>query len=218
MDKLAKMALIGGVFAILTFIHFFIDWIFQSHAEAMVKHNNPLIRAKHCAIYTSPFILFMIWCGLSWWIVILASLLLFGSHFIEDTYIPVLLWAKYIRRPPEMRWKISVENEPNYDGKYFSCLRSPDGKNDEDSIRIQCGAKSWRESIMMECNHGALSRKEAQKKLDHGGFMEFITTPMGKILMIAIDQIIHIAFLLPIAYMIIARREMLTHIVCGGIR
>jgi hypothetical protein len=31
------------------------------------------------------------------------SLVLFGSHFIEDTYYPVYLWAKYIRRIPEVR-------------------------------------------------------------------------------------------------------------------
>ena len=35
------IALMGGLFAVLAFIHFFVDWIFQSHAEAMVKHNNP---------------------------------------------------------------------------------------------------------------------------------------------------------------------------------
>ena len=35
------------------------------------------------------------------------------------------------------------------------------------------------------------------------GFMEFVQTPLGKILMIAIDQIIHLAFLFPIAWLIL---------------
>ena len=63
--------LLAGFLAILTFIHFVVDWIFQSHAEAMVKHNNPKVRAKHCAIYTAgfvPLLLFFIWAGaLSLW-------------------------------------------------------------------------------------------------------------------------------------------------------
>ena len=29
-------------------------------------------------------------------------MILFVSHFVEDTYIPVILWAKWIRRPPQM--------------------------------------------------------------------------------------------------------------------
>jgi hypothetical protein len=35
------------------------------------------------------------------------------------------------------------------------------------------------------------------------GFGEFVQTPIGKILMIAIDQIIHLAFLFPIVWMVI---------------
>lgn len=206
MDKLAQIALTGGVFAILVFIHFAIDWVFQSHAEAMAKHNDPLIRAIHCLIYTTPFVPFMWWCGLRWYWTLIFAIVLFLSHFVEDTYIPVLLWAKYIRRVPEMRWKIHVGN-PQGDG-YYAMLISPDGNSDEDSIHIQCGAKTWREVIMMDCHVGKLGREEAQKKLDHGGFMEFIGSTLGKILMIAIDQIIHIAFLLPIAYMIVAKRAM----------
>lgn len=33
------------------------------------------------------------------------------------------------------------------------------------------------------------------------GFVEFIQTTLGKILMISIDQIIHLLFLLPIVYL-----------------
>jgi hypothetical protein len=144
---LLSIALMGGIFSVLTFIHFFVDWIFQSHAEAMVKHNNPKIRAKHCLIYTVGFVPFFLFCNFSWIEWIIALNILFWSHFCEDTYIPVMIWAKYIRKPPEM-------NPP------------------ADPIK---------------------------------GFIEFVNTPLGKILMIVIDQIIHILFLFPIAYIILRK-------------
>lgn len=155
---LLEIALMGGLLSILVFIHFFVDWIFQSHAEAMVKHNNPKIRAKHCLIYTVGFVPFMALFHFSWLEWLIALNILFWSHFGEDTYVPVYLWAKYIRKPPEM-------NEPRkhklVDG--YVAITAPDPK---------------------------------------AGFVDFIQTPMGKILMIAIDQIIHICFLLPIAWML----------------
>ena len=141
MNTAFMVALLGGFLGILTLIHFVVDWVFQSHAEAMVKHNNPRIRAKHCLIYTIGFIPFMLLLHFSVWEFILGLNILFWSHFGEDTYIPVFLWAKYIRRPPEM------DNDP---------------KN---------------------------------------GFLIFVSSPLGKILMIVIDQIIHLLFLLPIAWM-----------------
>lgn len=157
-----EIALMGGIFAVLTFIHFFTDWIFQSHAEAMVKHNNPKVRAKHCLIYTLGFVPLFLFCHFSWVEWLFALNLLFWSHFCEDTYIPVFLWAKYIRRPPEMT---EPRKQTGVDG-YVSVL-PPDAK---------------------------------------AGFADWVQTTMGKILMIAIDQIIHLIFLFPIAWMI------LTHI------
>lgn len=154
-----EIALMGGIFSILIFIHFFVDWIFQSHSEAMVKHNNPKIRAKHCFIYTLGFVPLLFFCNFSVLEWLFALNLLFWSHFCEDTYIPVYLWAKYIRRPPEMT---EPRKEVGIDG--YVTVSPPDPK---------------------------------------AGFVDFIQTPMGKILMIAIDQIIHIAFLLPIAWMIL---------------
>src|SRR5580704_673302 len=103
---LLQIALMGGLFAVLGFIHFFVDWIFQSHAEAMVKHNNPKIRAKHCLIYTLGFVPLLFFCwhvgALLAWQFVASLVILFVSHFVEDTYLPVFYWAKYIRRPPEM--------------------------------------------------------------------------------------------------------------------
>lgn len=149
----------GGLFAVLSFIHFFVDWIFQSHAEAMVKHNNPLVRAKHCAIYTLGFVPLFLVFGFEWWQWLLSLNILFWSHFCEDTYLPVFFWAKYIRRPPEMT---EPRKSVGVDG-YVTVL-PPDAK---------------------------------------AGFVEFIQTPLGKILMIAIDQIIHLFFLFPIVLIIL---------------
>jgi Protein of unknown function (DUF3307) len=154
-----EIALMGGIFAVLAFIHFFVDWIFQSHSEAMVKHNNPKIRAKHCLIYTVGFLPLLLLCNFSWMEMLVAANILFWSHFCEDTYIPVFLWAKYIRRPPEMT---EPRKQVGVDG-YVTVL-PPDAK---------------------------------------AGFADWVQTAMGKILMIAIDQIIHLFFLFPIAWMIL---------------
>jgi len=155
---LLEIGLTGGFLAILVFIHFFVDWIFQSHAEAMVKHKDQRIRAKHCLIYTFGFVPLFLFCHFSPLEWLFALNLLFWSHFVEDTYIPVYLWAKYVRRPPEMT---EPRKEVGIDG--YVTVSPPDPK---------------------------------------AGFVDFIQTPMGKILMIAIDQIIHICFLVPIAWMI----------------
>src|SRR5579885_1268086 len=79
----------GGLFVCLTFIHFGSDFIFQSHAEAMVKHNNPKVRAKHCAIYTSFFIPWMYIFHFSWWKWLIGLNVLFWSHFLFDTYLEI---------------------------------------------------------------------------------------------------------------------------------
>lgn len=108
MEALIKLMLGGGLFATLGIIHWAIDWIFQSHKEAMVKHNNARVRAKHCLIYTLGFVPLLIWIwiwsvgGLLIWQLVASLLILFLSHFYLDTYHAVYLWAKYIRRPPEM--------------------------------------------------------------------------------------------------------------------
>jgi Protein of unknown function (DUF3307) len=163
METLIKIMLGGGLFSVLAFIHFFVDWIFQSHSEAMVKHNNPKIRAKHCLIYTLGFVPLLFFCwqvgALLAWQLVASLLILFVSHFVEDTYLPVFYWAKWIRRPPEMTEPRKITG---VDG-YISLL-PPDPK---------------------------------------AGFVAFIQTTLGKILMIAIDQIIHLAFLFPIVWFVL---------------
>jgi hypothetical protein len=132
------IAMVGGMFALLTFLHFVADWVFQSHAEAMAKTSNSAVRAAHCTIYT------MICCfaiALTTQVSILRlgaiGALLFLSHFFEDTYLPVFVWARYIRKPLEMEVRASLEE-----------------------------------------------------------FKTFASTSLGKILIIAIDQIVHILFLI----------------------
>jgi Protein of unknown function (DUF3307) len=163
MDLINKVALSGGLFAVFTFIHFVVDWIFQTHSEAMAKHNNPWVRARHCLIYTIGFIPLLLVLGLAWWEILISINILFWSHFVEDTYLPVYLWAKYIRRPPEMvdPWK---ETFRNVDGSVSIKVNPPDARR---------------------------------------GFLEFVQTPLGKILMIAVDQIIHLAFLFPIVWLVL---------------
>lgn len=158
MPFLFQLSLMGGIFAILTFIHFAVDWLFQSHSEAMIKHLNSKVRAKHCLIYTAGFIPLLAFCHLDWQDWFLSLNILFWSHFYLDTYHLVFLWAKYIRRPLEMT---KLREKMGVDGHIT--LLPPDAKI---------------------------------------GFVEFVQTALGKILMITIDQISHLSFLLPIAWMI----------------
>ena len=156
------LALSGGLFAVMTFIHFFVDWIFQSHAEAMAKHNDARVRARHCLVYTlgfAPLLVFFLWTGALTFLQFFLSLaILFFSHFVEDTYLPIYYWALYIRKPPELTHPITYAGE---DGAFIT---------------------------------------EVNPKI---GFVQFVQTSLGKILMIAIDQIIHIAFLFPIVWMVV---------------
>lgn len=160
LDFVVWLALGGGLFAIMVFIHFAVDWIFQTHSEAMAKHNNWKVRARHCMIYTLgflPLIAFLSWCRvLHHWQYWASLAILFFSHFVEDTYLPVYYWAKFIRKPPEMTQPIK-----------------------------------W---VDKDGEHEGINPME--------GFKQFVQTGLGKILMIAIDQIIHIAFLFPIVFMV----------------
>lgn len=145
---LVTLCLGGGLFAIMVFIHAFTDFVCQTHYEAMNKHNNAKIRARHCLVYTLGFLpllaLLAFFGALSAWEVFFAVNILFWSHFYLDTYHGVYLWAKYIRRPAEM---VALPHDPRQ------------------------------------------------------GFLNFIQTVLGKILMISIDQISHFCFLWPIVYM-----------------
>src|SRR5690554_6922149 len=101
-------ASLGGLLFLLTLVHFIVDWGFQSHAEAMAKATNHKVRARHCLIYTAglaPVVVLGVE-GVEQGAFCLA--ILFASHFLIDTYMPVYLWAKYLRRPPTMADNESV--------------------------------------------------------------------------------------------------------------
>lgn len=147
------IAAFGGIFALLVFVHFVSDWLLQSHDEAMRKTSDALVRAEHCFIYSLSFVPFMNWFELTISEALISFALLFFSHFVEDTYYPVMLWAKYVRRPPD--FKMIVFNDEMTNGKQLS---------------------------------------------DRDAFIRWASEPLGKIIAIVVDQLVHIAFLFPIAY------------------
>lgn len=149
----ATLGIAGGLFALLAFAHFVIDWGFQSHEEAMKKSTDWRWRAKHCLIYAGWFIPVLLVLHLSLWEIAASWAILFVSHFIEDTYIPVFLWAKYIRRIPAI------------------------------------------------CDIGLTSNGKSDRQTkERAAFKELFGTPLGLVLFLTIDQLIHLLFLLPIVY------------------
>lgn len=144
-----RWPIFGGYFAVLVFWHFFADWLFQSHDEAMRKSHHWQTRFTHCLTYTIFFIPLMGFWGFTKTEAAICGSILFWSHFYEDTYIPVLLWVKHVRNPPEFR------------------------QIDDDGKRVYT---------------------------DIEAFKKWITSPIGAIIMIVVDQLVHILFLMPTAY------------------
>lgn len=167
MDNLHKLVFIGGLFSIFSFIHFVSDWLLQTHAEAMSKHNNWKIRAKHCIIYASGFLPIFYVLNFSLIEYFISYNVLFWSHFYLDTYHATYLWMKWVRRPPQMINPRKIE--------IGSCKESPEFK--------------------------VLPPDPKE------GFIEFVQTPLGKILMITVDQIFHLMCLFPVVW--IALRNLL---------
>ncbi len=106
-----SLALTGGVFAVLAFWHFFADWVFQSHKEALAKSTDWVVRLRHCLVYTVLFVPLFWLVGFRGIKETFALLLLLTSHFIIDTYIPVMLWAKYLRLAPQFA-QVGVRQPP----------------------------------------------------------------------------------------------------------
>jgi hypothetical protein len=97
---MTTLAQVGGIFSLLTFAHFVSDWLFQSHQEAMSKSTDGWARARHCMVYTALMIACVSVFSTSGEMLAWSAVLLFGSHFVEDTYAPVYIWVRYVRRPP----------------------------------------------------------------------------------------------------------------------
>jgi len=93
----------GGYLFLLTFAHFIVDWGFQSHWEAMNKATNWKVRARHCTVYLVGMLLVSYWMGITSTLELgFCVVALWLSHFLIDTYLPVYVWARYVRRPPQM--------------------------------------------------------------------------------------------------------------------
>ncbi len=134
------LAQVGGIFALLVFAHFVADWLCQSHAEAMAKSQNNLVRAIHCAVYSTLCTVVIGTMTESMSVVVWSFAILFTSHYFEDTYAPVFVWVRYVRRPPGV--------------------------------------------------------------VDLDTFKAFAGTNLGLILMIVVDQLVHLLFLIPVSVMI----------------
>jgi hypothetical protein len=144
----------GGVFVALASVHFVADFVFQSHATAMAKHDHWRVRLAHCLVYGGFFVPLFVAIGwLDSWKMSASLVVLIGSHFIEDTYAPVVLWARHIRKPSEMMRNTTTR--PILGGLFTWTTPDP----------------------------------------ELVGFREFIRTPLGAILMVSIDQIVHLTVL-----------------------
>jgi hypothetical protein len=192
---LHQISEIGGVFALLALVHFIFDWGFQSHDVATAKPLNWKIRAKHCYYYTLPFLGIICFSAWKHWVGDFTAagliLFIFFTHYIEDTYIPVILWAKYIRRPLEMRWRIEYGDTTRLTGTV--------GIDEQKSESNESEGYIYRLGLLDEIAAGKMTVKQARTALDHYGFVEFATTPLGRVLTITIDQVIHLICLLPLA-------------------
>jgi hypothetical protein len=136
------LTVIGSLFSLAVFWHFVADWFPQSHQEALAKSQNADTRAWHCSKYTLVMMAPLIGTNLITrpYVAFACAMILYVSHYIIDSYVPVLLWAKYLRKHPAF-----------------------------DNV---------------------MSDKDA--------FKAMASTNIGLILIITMDQLFHIAFLLPV--------------------
>ena len=159
--NIQNLSQVGGVFAVLVFWHFLADWTFQTHKEALAKAKNFWVRTRHCAVYAVMFWFLFLAVGFHGPRAGIATMILFMSHFVIDTYVPVMLWAKYLRRAPQFSETVFIPG-------------------------------TWQDK-----------RIETRLRTDEEAFKAFASTPLGLVLMITMDQLFHIAFLLPVAWLMI---------------
>ena len=95
----------GGILIILTFVHFFADWVLQTDAMARRKSDeSPWLLVVHSFVYAAAFVPVLSYAfKFAVPLVASASLTLMMSHGAIDTYTPIWLWARFLRRPQEMR-------------------------------------------------------------------------------------------------------------------
>lgn len=144
----------------LILCHFAFDWVYQTHKEAMIKSHNSYIRTLHCIKYAGPFAPVLWAFGLNVDAIGACLAILFLTHYIIDSYVPVMLWAKYLRRAPEF-----------------------------DNVRKCRELRSWQDKVI----------EQRCYENDSEAFKAFASTPLGLILIITMDQFLHITCLLPVA-------------------
>ena len=183
---LINLCLGGGLLSILVFIHLSIDFIGQNNNRSMNKHNNEKLRAFHCLThlvgFTPIFIILNRWGSLSLGEIFLCYNILFWSHFVEDTYIPVMLWMRYFRKPPEM-FNEEIEKEYKISSKAM------------DAYILH------RKRVPQHLVDKTRDLEKQRDKIARDGLIKYIGTPIGRFLLFAVDQIIHVLFLFPIVWM-----------------
>lgn len=145
---------------ILILCHFAFDWLYQSHKEALAKAKDRRVRFWHCVKYAVPFAPVLWWFGMDVNAILVSLAILFGTHFIIDSYVPVMLWAKYLRKAPQF-----------------------------DNIGERPPLRPWQDKVV----------ELRYYENDEEAFKAFASTPLGLILLITMDQFLHIACLLPVA-------------------
>lgn len=149
---------------VLVLCHFAFDWLYQTHAEAIAKSQNSGVRFWHCVKYSVPFVPVLWLFGMGFWERQLSLLILCATHYVIDSYVPVMLWAKYLRKAPQ-----------------FDLV-------DPEKAKTMEGWSDYRVEPVFY-------------KTDMEAFKAMASTPLGLILVITMDQFLHILCLLPIAYM-----------------
>ena len=95
----------GGTLIVLMFVHFFADLMMQTDAMARRKADeSPWFLIIHSAVYAVAFIPVLMYafkCAMP--LVASSFLALMMSHGAIDTYTPIWLWARFLRRPQEMK-------------------------------------------------------------------------------------------------------------------
>jgi hypothetical protein len=190
MDLFMMFAILGGIYAILAVWHFPADWLFQTHKEALAKSEDHVVRALHCLVYTLMYVPLLLllrirdggWgpelvLGWHFW----SSLaILWLSHFGIDTYWPVMMWAKHLRKAPQ-----------------FNDVIKPVTLTKEQLDNVIAGkgvvkGVGWSDKVVDRITYDS----------DKKAFKAFFATPIGAILCITMDQLFHLAFLGPVAWLV----------------
>ncbi len=181
MEILIIIAIFAALFGLLTFWHFPADWLFQNHKEAITKSKDRKVRAWHCLKYAAAFVPLLLLLRVRMDsgapmvdidVHFYAALaILFVTHYIIDSYIPVMLWAKYVRKDP-----------------HFLQVRPKTKPNEKKEPR-----KGWEDKVVDEPTGGYLYENDG-KALE-----AMFSVPVGAILCITMDQLFHIICLLPVA-------------------